>query len=358
MKRASAKRAWLLVLGAAMGLLGSGCSLDIDPDSLVRELRVLGLRVGGPDPASTADVQATVDLSGDLKFMSDTVRLQALVVAPSGPGRRVAAPRPLIYDWYLCVGVRSLFSPGTLDPECRKFMPQDPPPRSNPALAFLDSGADVTVPSATLKAVLGQFLLNALGSGGMGMGGMGGMGSPPPTRPLTLLLPLLMQARVDGGNPNDPLDSEVAYTVSRSERKDRPDEPWRLFRYDQTHILTLVASYKLPWWGLEVGLRFRYVTGNPTTPIDGGLRNTQGQTWTSIQGERFSARLPDFHQLDLRIDKTFTFNRWKLGLYLDIQNLYNQANTETLVYGGRQLYQSAPITGIPFFPNIGVRADF
>jgi len=150
----------------------------------------------------------------------------------------------------------------------------------------------------------------------------------------------------------------VAYTLSRSERRNNPDEPWRLFRYDQTHILTLVASYKLPWWGLEVGMRFRYVTGNPTTPTIGALRSATDQNYAAIQGGTFSERLPDFHQLDMRIDKTWTFNRWKLGLYLDIQNLYNRANTESLVYGGRQLYQSAPISGIPFFPNFGLRADF
>jgi hypothetical protein len=152
----------------------------------------------------------------------------------------------------------------------------------------------------------------------------------------------------------------VAYTISRSERKETPETPWHVFAFDQTHILTLIASYKLPWerLGLEVGLRFRYVTGNPTTPIIGALRNTGTQNWTAIRGDEYSERLPDFHQLDLRIDKTWVFNRWKLGLYLDIQNLYNRANTETLVYGGRQLSQNAPIAGIPFFPNLGLRAEF
>lgn len=150
----------------------------------------------------------------------------------------------------------------------------------------------------------------------------------------------------------------VAYTISKSERKDNPDQPWRLFRYDQTHILTLVASYKLPWKDIEVGLRFRYVTGNPTTPTIGALRSASDQNYAAIQDDIFSDRLPDFHQLDLRVDKTWVFNRWKLGLYVDIQNLYNRTNTENLVYGGRQLYQSAAISGIPFFPNFGLRADF
>ena len=36
-----------------------------------------------------------------------------------------------------------------------------------------------------------------------------------------------------------------------------------------------------------------------------------------------SGRLPVFHQLDLRVDKTWYVRRWTLGIYLDIQNLYN-----------------------------------
>jgi hypothetical protein len=152
----------------------------------------------------------------------------------------------------------------------------------------------------------------------------------------------------------------LAYTVSRSERKDGPSEPWRPSVYDQTHILTVILSYKLPWqrWGLEVGVRLRYVTGNPTTPIIGGIRDANAQSWSALEGLAYLTRLPDFHQLDLRIDKTMTFNRWKLGLYLDVQNLYNRANTEQLVYGGRQLFQSAPVSGLPLFPNLGARAEF
>ncbi len=150
----------------------------------------------------------------------------------------------------------------------------------------------------------------------------------------------------------------LAYTISQSERRTSPQDQWRLFRYDQTHILTAVASYKLPWWGIEVGVRFRYVTGGLYTPTVGAIRDTLQQNWVSVQGGVYSDRLPDFHQLDVRFDKTWVFNRWKLGLYLDIQNIYNRANAEQITYGGRQDYQSSLITGIPFFPNIGLRADF
>src|SRR5262249_2590276 len=44
----------------------------------------------------------------------------------------------------------------------------------------------------------------------------------------------------------DRLFGWVSYSISKSERLDRPGEAWRLFDYDQTHNLTVVLSYKLP----------------------------------------------------------------------------------------------------------------
>src|SRR5699024_270589 len=58
----------------------------------------------------------------------------------------------------------------------------------------------------------------------------------------------------------------LTYTVSRAERKDFGSDKWRRFDNDQTHILSLIASYDLPknW---SVGGRFRLVSGNLYTPI-------------------------------------------------------------------------------------------
>jgi hypothetical protein len=153
------------------------------------------------------------------------------------------------------------------------------------------------------------------------------------------------------------LSGWVAYTLSRSERRDHPEEPWRLFRFDQTHILTVVASYDLPW-GLSASLRFRFGSGNPTTQVVGGLRDVTYQSYAAIAGEPLAYRLPDFHQLDLRVDKTFVLKRFRIGLYLEVLNVYNRRNAENLVYGGRQLYQEGRITGLPVFPNLGLRADY
>lgn len=148
----------------------------------------------------------------------------------------------------------------------------------------------------------------------------------------------------------------VSYSLLRSERLDHPGEDWRIFEFDQTHILTLIASYKLPY-GFQVGLRFRYVTGNPTTPIIAASYDANTDRYIPVQGALSSERLADFHQLDLRIDKVFTFDRWRLSLYLDVQNVYYAANPEGVSYNFDYTQQS-PISGLPIFPAFGIRGDF
>lgn len=148
----------------------------------------------------------------------------------------------------------------------------------------------------------------------------------------------------------------LSYTLLRSERKDHPNTAWRTFQYDQTHILTLIASYVLPK-GFQIGLRFRYVTGNPTTPVIGSYFNANDGTYTPINGAAYSERLPAFHQLDVRLDKTWTFNKWKLLLYVDIQNLYNYRSAEAWNYS-YDYSQRQRISGLPFLPVFGLKGEF
>jgi hypothetical protein len=148
----------------------------------------------------------------------------------------------------------------------------------------------------------------------------------------------------------------VSYTVLRSERMDHPGEPWRIFEYDQTHILTLLGSYKLPR-GYQLGLRFRYVTGNPYTPVVGAYFDANSDVYRPIQGAPYSDRLSGFHQLDLRFDKTWTFNRWRLSVYLDIQNVYYASNPEAVTYNFDYTQQNT-LNGLPILPVFGIRGDF
>jgi TonB family protein len=146
----------------------------------------------------------------------------------------------------------------------------------------------------------------------------------------------------------------LSYTLSRSERNDR-GEGWRLFDFDQPHILTAVAVYRLGR-GWEAGATFRLVSGNPNTPIiDASLDPISGQ-FSPVYGRLNSVRDPVFNRLDLRIEKLWTFTGWKLALYLDVQNVYNAENREGQSYDFEYREQQA-VRGLPIIPNLGLRGE-
>jgi TonB family protein len=147
----------------------------------------------------------------------------------------------------------------------------------------------------------------------------------------------------------------VAYTLSKSERRDSPQASWELFDYDQTHILTALGSYKLGR-GWQLGTRFRYITGRPYTPNIGGLVDYDAGAYAPVTAADNSARLPARHQLDIRIDKEWAFQSWKLSAYLDVQNVYNRQNTEDIGYN-YDFSQRDTVPGLPILPILGLRGE-
>lgn len=127
------------------------------------------------------------------------------------------------------------------------------------------------------------------------------------------------------------LTGAYTYYYSQFRRWDegtpKPGGAWIPSNWDYRHLFTLVLMRSLPR-GWDVGVRWRFAGGGPYTPynvdmsgrIDAWEATHQPVLDYSLQN---SGRLPAFHQLDLRVDKTWFFRRWTLGLYLDIQNLYN-----------------------------------
>jgi TonB family protein len=149
----------------------------------------------------------------------------------------------------------------------------------------------------------------------------------------------------------------IAYTLSRSTRTSPPDYIESLYQYDQTHILTVLGSYKLGR-GWEFGARFRLVSGNLYTPSTYGFFDESlGAQLSGTAFPAYGQRLPLFHQLDMRVDKTWKFRTWKLGAYLDAQNVYNEQNVEGVSYNYNYT-KSSYVTGLPFLPSVGLRAEF
>jgi TonB family protein len=153
----------------------------------------------------------------------------------------------------------------------------------------------------------------------------------------------------------------LAYTLSRSVRRDAPGEDTYPFQFDQTHILTVLGSYKLGD-GWEAGARFRVVSGPLDTPTLGppnlpAVFAADAAAYTPLQGEPFSQRLPLVHQLDLRVEKNWQFRDYSLTFYIDVWNAYNNAASEAITYNfdySRRSYQQ----GLPIIPSMGFRGEF
>ena len=156
-------------------------------------------------------------------------------------------------------------------------------------------------------------------------------------------------------NPTGRTFGFVSYTLSRSERNDS-GAAWRLFDYDQTHILTLMGGYKFGR-GWDFGGTFRLVSGNPRTPIVGSVYDANSDFYNPIYGRVNSARDPLFHQASVRIEKAWKFQAWQLASYLDVQNVYNHRSQEGLQYS-YDYARSKPVQGLPILPSLGLRGEF
>jgi outer membrane receptor protein involved in Fe transport len=150
----------------------------------------------------------------------------------------------------------------------------------------------------------------------------------------------------------------LAYTVSRSLRKDGPDEAERLFDFDQTHNLILVASRRFgkdQQW--QVGGRFQLTTGKPWTPVSGSVFNSDLNFYRPVYGPLNSERTDLQHQLDVRVDRTWSFKKWKLKGFLDVQNVY----MHPAAYGYQYSYdytQKEAMKTLPILPSLGLRGEF
>lgn len=153
-----------------------------------------------------------------------------------------------------------------------------------------------------------------------------------------------------------------------------------LFAYDRPWTLNAVASYE--WdqnW--SVGLRWRYQSGALTTPVqsdnpsDRVFRNTTSgnifvadDSYTPAADDEFlqyspnyakinSRRLPAYHRLDIRADRTFKRKNCDLDLYWEIINLYNRLNVSDYNYSG-DYTEREDVVSLPTIFSVGIKATF
>lgn len=167
-----------------------------------------------------------------------------------------------------------------------------------------------------------------------------------------------------------------ALTLYRSEFRADSRSPYTPSAWDNRFILNVSGGIDLPraW---SVGAKLSAVGGAPYTPFD-EAKSSLCEAWDA-QGRpyydyaRYNAgRLKAFAQLDLRIDKSFYFRGWMLGLYVDLQNVTGShlRQPDVLVSTGVVENPSAPrpeqryrmkrlerVSGT-LLPSVGITAQF
>jgi outer membrane receptor protein involved in Fe transport len=146
----------------------------------------------------------------------------------------------------------------------------------------------------------------------------------------------------------------VSYALSRSTRRDRPDVDDRLFDHDQPHDLNLAATWKSGKW--QIGGRFTYTSGQPTTEVMGAFYDSDGDRYIPIYGAINAVRLPGHHQLDIRIDRSWKAGGMKLTGFLDVANVYYNAPVVGREYSFDYTEQ-VTFKGLPILPSIGLRGE-
>ncbi len=123
----------------------------------------------------------------------------------------------------------------------------------------------------------------------------------------------------------------ISYTLVRSETDPLKESlrplGWIPTSWDNIHLLNIYGfrKFKGNW---QVGFKWRFVGGQPYTPID--LQTSSLVQYWDVVGfpardfNRFNQlRFDPFHQLDLRVDKEWFLSRITINLYADVQNVYN-----------------------------------
>jgi TonB family protein len=156
--------------------------------------------------------------------------------------------------------------------------------------------------------------------------------------------------------PDDRFFGWLSYTLSRSLRRDAPGMPLRLFEYDETHVLTVLGSYRLGR-GWEFGARFRLTSGYMYTPQQYGFYDENVGTYSPLEAyPPNGSRLPLFQALDLRVDKQWKYGWGSIRAYLDVHNVYNAANVAGTSYNFNST-RSSWVSDLPILPSLGLRVE-
>ena len=144
----------------------------------------------------------------------------------------------------------------------------------------------------------------------------------------------------------------AAASISKARYKDLNGD-WYNRIYDNQFNFTLEGGY-VPNDEWEFKLRWIYAGGAPYTPFD-YTASKENQKGIYDLSRTNSERLPDYHSLNIRVDKRFYFQGSNLIVYLSVWNVYNRKNISQYVWNevknepDKQVeWSTLPVLGVEF----------
>jgi outer membrane cobalamin receptor len=147
----------------------------------------------------------------------------------------------------------------------------------------------------------------------------------------------------------------LSYAYSRTQLTDSQTGLTFVSDADQRHTVNVYGSYRFnETW--NVSSAWRYGSGQPVP----GFYRRVGSTFF-LSNERNRARLPDYSRVDVRVNKAFLFDKWKLTLNGELLNVFNRENLrfagfEFFNFDGRVFGQLDRV--LPRLPSAGVVIEF
>lgn len=149
----------------------------------------------------------------------------------------------------------------------------------------------------------------------------------------------------------------VSAAYSETRRRNKLTGEDFKYNYDQPWIVNLVSNHELNQdWTL--GFKWRYQSGQLITPVVSAAQTNvdNPDKYVPVYGDLNSRRLPDIHKLDIRLDRNYQYKKWNMDLYVEVLNVYNQANVSGYKYNG-DYTDKEDITGLPTIVSFGIKAN-
>ena len=146
--------------------------------------------------------------------------------------------------------------------------------------------------------------------------------------------------------------ASVSYSIAKCKSA---DNIWQNRVYDNRIVATIEGGYK-PNNEWEFSLRWVYAGGTPYTPLN--ISESETLNRAVLDENRINAeRYPDYHSLNLRVDKRYHFEHLNIVAYLSVWNAYSRKNIATYFWNETKKEQGT-IYQWTLLPIFGVEIEF